>query len=154
MKTRILIAMLATLLLTPLAWAQAGASDPHIAKALELRDKAVAAYGTGDYDGSAELARRAKAELSLARSATPLPAAYKVRLLPEDRDCLYKIASYPFVYGDGARWPLLYKANKATLRHPENADLLLPGELLVIPSLAGEPRSGAWDPKTAYPGLD
>jgi nucleoid-associated protein YgaU len=153
MKTRILIGILAAVLLSPLASAQAGAADPHFAKAVELRDQATSAYNMGEYDAATGLARQAKAELALARSAAVLPSSYTVRLIPGDRDCLSKIAGYPFVYGDRARWAMLYEANKGTLKHPEDADILLPGEVLIIPSIAGEARNGAWEAGKTYPSL-
>jgi nucleoid-associated protein YgaU len=153
MKTRILIGILAAFLLSPLASAQVANSDPHLAKAIELRGQAVSAYGAGDYDRATDLAKKAKAELGLVSATSPLPASYTVRLIPADRDCLSKIASYPFVYGDRKEWVRLYRANKGTLKHPENADILLPGEVLVIPSLAGETREGEWNPDAKYPGL-
>jgi hypothetical protein len=154
MKTRILIAMLAAILLSPLASAQSSGSDPHLAKAVELRAQAGAAYDAGDYDTAAELARRAKAELGLVKAGrAPLPSSYTVRLIPGDRDCLSKIAGYSFVYGDREAWVRLYDANKDTLKHPENADLILPGEIILIPSISGENRSGEWDPKTEYPSV-
>jgi nucleoid-associated protein YgaU len=154
MKTRILFGILAAFLLAPLASAQAPSSDPHVARAIELRGQAVSAYDAGDYDAATELARKAKAELALAVGAlSPLPASYTVRLIPADRDCLSKIAGYSFVYGDRGEWVRLYRANKATLKHPENADILLPGEVLVIPSVAGEARAGEWNPEAKYPEL-
>jgi hypothetical protein len=163
-------ALLAATLFSPALSAQAAiASDPHLAKALELRGEALSAYDLGDYDAAAELAARAKAELALiaapisptqpaqpaqpatvAQGLAPLPAAYTVRRIPEDRDCLSKIAGYPFVYGDRSKWKELYRANKGTLLHPENADILLPDELLIIPSIAGEKREGAYDPSFEY----
>ena len=159
MKTRILTSLLAALLFSPIASAQVAsaqpaATDPHMAKALELRSQADAAYGAGDYDGAVDLARRAKAELALLAGTAILPSTYTVRLIPGDRDCLSKIAGYPFVYGDRSRWKTLYGANKGTLKHPEDADILLPGEVLVIPSLAGEARSGAWEAGKKYPKVD
>jgi nucleoid-associated protein YgaU len=154
MKTRILIAMLAAILLSPLASAQTASDDPHLAKAIELRGQAVAAYDAGDYDTAAELARKAKAELGLVKAGrAPLPASYTVRLLPGDRDCLSKIAGYSFVYGDREEWVRLYRANKDTLKHPEDADLILPGEVILIPSIYGENRSGEWDPEAEYPSV-
>jgi nucleoid-associated protein YgaU len=154
MKTRILIGILAAILLSPQASAQSASPDPHMAKALELRATAESAYGAGDYDSSAELARQAKRELALIEGPTVLPFFYTVRLIPEDRDSLSKIAGYPFVYGDRAQWKLLYGANKERLKHPENADILLPGEVLVIPSIAGEIRGGAWEPGKEYKSID
>lgn len=152
MHTKVLFCLLSALLLAPVVHAEsaAGVTDPHLAKAVELRVEAKQAYGTGDYDTAAELARQAKAELALFQGnqaktgKATLPASYTVRLIPTDRDCLSKIAGYPFVYGDRSQWVELYRANKATLKHPENADIILPGEVLVIPSLAGEKRQGEW----------
>lgn len=158
MKTKLLLCILAVIILAPIAQAQSAsaAEDPHIARAKELRTQAAAAYGLGDYDTAAELARQAKAELGLvqARSAmAALPATFRVRLIAADRDCLSKIAAYPFVYGDGESWVYLYKANKSTLKHPENADLILPGEVLVIPSIAGEKRQGEFKEGIEYPNF-
>jgi nucleoid-associated protein YgaU len=158
MKTKLLLCILAVIILAPIAQAQSAdaAGDPHIAKAKELRTQAVAAYALGDYDTAAELARQAKAELGLVQEASAnaaLPATLTVRLIESDRDCLSKIAAFPFVYGDGESWVYLYKANKATLKHPENADLILPGEVLLIPSIAGERREGEFKEGVAYPNF-
>lgn len=158
MRMKILLfCLLSAFLLTPASWAQdASAADPHLAAAIELRAQARDAYGAGDYDRATELARKAKAELGLVAELSKkgaLPASYTVRLIPSDRDCLSKIAGYPFVYGDRSQWVLLYKANKATLKHPEDADILLPGEVIVIPSLAGESRSGVWEEGSQYPSV-
>ena len=71
-------------------------------------------------------------------------AAYKVRLIPEDRDCLWNIAGYDFVYGDPWKWKLIYEANKDKLPQPENPRLILPDMILTIPSADGEARSGTW----------
>ncbi len=71
-------------------------------------------------------------------------AAYTVRLIPENRDCLWNIAGYDFVYGDPWKWKLIYEANKAVLPDPANPRLILPGMVLTIPSADGEKRSGTW----------
>ena len=166
--------LLAAMLLAPMAGAEETTRDPHLAKAIELRGQAISAYNSGDYDAAALLARLAKAELALIKTvvpaaktesappvvevtelptATPLPASYTVRLIPGDRDCLSKIADYPFVYGDRSKWTELYKANKGSLKHPENADIILPGEVIFIPSIAGEIREGSWEEKQLYPSF-
>ena len=75
-----------------------------------------------------------------------LPAAYRVRLIESQRDCLWRIAEYPFVYGDPWKWRLLYEANKDQLPDPNNPDLILPGTVLTIPSASGEVRQGTWVP--------
>ncbi len=135
------------------AGAQAS-SDPHFLKAKDLRAQAQTSYDKGDYDGAAILADRARAELKLiARAGPELPATYTVRLIPADRDCLYKIAGYSFVYSDSDKWTVLYKANKAKLSQPNNPDLILPDIVLDIPSIAGEKRSGAYDSNQSYPAF-
>jgi nucleoid-associated protein YgaU len=145
--------LLLAILLSPCA-AQSAADDPHYAKAVQLRAEAESAFGSGDYDGAAELARAAKAELALYAGAfAALPASYTVRLVPADRDSLSKIAGLSFVYNDRNRWRDLYLANKDSLKHPEDEDLILPGEVLAIPSIAGERRSGEYDPAKRYPAF-
>ena len=76
-----------------------------------------------------------------------LPAAYEVRLMESARDCFWRIAGYPFVYGDPWKWRVLYEANKDKLPDPANPDLIMPGTLLTIPSISGEKREGTWIPE-------
>ena len=73
------------------------------------------------------------------------PGAYRVRLIPDKRDCLWRIAGYDFVYGDPWKWRLLYDANKDIFPDPDNPRLILPGMVLTIPSIEGESRFGTWD---------
>ena len=80
-----------------------------------------------------------------------LPKYYVVRLIPANRDCLWKIAGYSFVYNDPTKWKILYEANKNKLPIPDNPDLILPEMIIEIPSLAGEIREGTYDPKQSYP---
>jgi nucleoid-associated protein YgaU len=81
------------------------------------------------------------------------PQYYTVRLIPTRRDCFWRIAEYPFVYNDPWKWKLLYEANKSLLPNPANPDLIEPGQVFEIPSLAGEKREGTWDPNVTYPPL-
>ncbi len=113
-------------------------------------DKAVAAYSGQDYREAATRARDVLDALTLVEAASPLPATYKVRLIPAFRDCLWVIAGYPFVYNDPFQWTKLYEANKKSLVDPEDPNLILPGMVLKIPSLSGEERKGAWDPSATY----
>ena len=69
-------------------------------------------------------------------------ATYRVKDNPAKRDCLWRIAGYDFIYGDPTKWRHIYEANKSTLRDPNNPRLIYPGQVLTIPSLAGEVRSG------------
>ncbi len=43
---------------------------------------------------------------------------------------LWKIASYPEIYGSGAKWPLIFRANKDKIKDP---DLIYPNQVLEIP---------------------
>lgn len=75
------------------------------------------------------------------------PMQYTVRLIPERRDCLYRISAYQEIYNDPAQWPTLYRANKGQIdggfeRYQRNVeepkysraeDLIFPGQVLDIP---------------------
>ncbi len=82
------------------------------------------------------------------------PRYYKVQLIPNKRDCLWRIAEKDFVYGDGFKWPVLFRANKNRLKFPDNPNLIYPWKIVEIPSLKGEKRKGLYDPKKKYPKFD
>jgi nucleoid-associated protein YgaU len=110
-----------------------------------------AAYGSGDYETAIERADSCLATLlAIKGKDNAWPAIYVVRLIPERRDCLWRIAEYPFIYNDARKWPAIYDYNKKTFRDPGNPNLIYPGQKLVIPSLAGETRSGTYDPAKKY----
>lgn len=111
------------------------------------------AYSAADYERAKKLADQAFDTLSAIKEFAPLPATYKVRLIPERRDCLWRIAEYPFVYNNPLKWPVLYEANKKTFKDPSNPHLIFPGQIIKIPSIKGEERSGEWDPKKTYKPL-
>ena len=113
-------------------------------------DSAKAALKADDFKGASDKARAALVTLSSIREFAPLPAQYVVRLIPERRDCLWRIAEYPFIYNNPLKWPVLYEANKKTFRDPSNPNLIYPNQVLVVPSIKGETRSGTWDPKKTY----
>jgi hypothetical protein len=75
-----------------------------------------------------------------------LPKQYTVRTWRVERDCLWTIAGYPWVYGDPWKWRELYNANKDRMPEPANPDLIVPGMVLDIPSIGGENRQGIWNP--------
>jgi len=81
----------------------------------------------------------------LAGIAPTLPAQFLVRTWAGTRDCLWNIAALPEVFGDATRWPLLYQANRGRMPRPGDPDLILPGMILDIPSIAGEIRYGLMD---------
>ena len=82
--------------------------------------------------------------------ATGLPAQYTVRTWTGNRDCLWNIAGYSWVYGDPNRWRTLYEANRSRLPDPNNPNLIEPGFVLDIPSIRGETRQGMWEPGRVY----
>lgn len=121
---------------------------------------AVAEYEARRYAESTEASRktldllkdfvpvRTAAPAPAAATAAPtLPAYYVVRLIPSRRDSFWRIAEYPFVYGDPWKWKVLYEANRHKLPQPNNPDLILPGMVIEIPSIKGELRSGTWSEK-------
>jgi nucleoid-associated protein YgaU len=79
-----------------------------------------------------------------------LPAQYTVRPWTSTGDCFSAIAGWSWVYGNVHQWRKLYEANKSKLPNPDNPHLIVPGMILDIPSLEGEPRSGMWDPTVKY----
>ncbi len=109
-----------------------------------------AAYAGEDYGLARRKADAALTALANVSEVLPWPAVYVVRLIPERRDCLWRIAEYPFIYNDPSKWPVIYEANKKTFRDPGNPNLIFPGQKLVIPSIAGEERRGTFDPKLSY----
>lgn len=45
-------------------------------------------------------------------------------------ECLWKIAGYPEVYNNAAKWPMIYRANKDKIKDP---DLIYPNQVFQIP---------------------
>ena len=131
----------------PLTWPKEyGAAQGELSAAL-------ASYDKEDFKGALDHANGVLAALASVTETLPLPATYTVRLIPERRDCLWRIAEYPFIYNNPLKWPVIYEANKKTFRDPSNPNLIFPGQVLVIPSIAGETRAGAWDPSKTYTPL-
>jgi hypothetical protein len=83
-----------------------------------------------------------------AAAVSDKPNSYTVKSTHDNRECLYRISGYDFVFGDPAKWPYLYRANQSIIdkgfRHYKNlkkdgarysraADLIYPGQVLDIP---------------------
>jgi len=88
----------------------------------------------------------ARVDTGTTTTSTARPRQYTVRTWIVERDCLWNIAGYPWVYGDPWKWTILYEANKARMPDPNNPDLIEPGMILEIPNLEGENRQGMWRP--------
>ncbi len=81
---------------------------------------------------------------------TVLPMYYTVVQRTPLTDALWRIAGYSFIYNDPIQWYRIYQANRNVLRDPNNPDLILPGQVLTIPSMNGEERAGTYDPNMEY----
>ncbi|WP_297207179.1 hypothetical protein [uncultured Brachyspira sp.] len=81
---------------------------------------------------------------------TVLPMYYVVVQRTPLTDALWRIAGYSYIYNDPIQWYRLYQANRNVLRDPNNPDLILPGQILTIPSMNGEERAGTYDPTLEY----
>ncbi len=133
----------------PEVWTQATASFAIAGKTFDSAEyEASAAASRNVVDLLSKVQPELKTTTALARppELKALPASYEVRLIESSRDCFWRIAGYPFIYGDPWKWRVLYEANKHKLPDPANPDLIEPGIILDIPALAGEKRAGAWVP--------
>ena len=85
---------------------------------------------------------------------TVLPMYYVVVQRTPLTDALWRISGYSFIYNNPIQWYRLYQANRNILRDPNNPDLILPGQILTIPSMNGEQREGTYDPTLEYVTYD
>ena len=69
----------------------------------------------------------------------------------EPADCFWRIAEYPFVYGDPRKWKLLYEANKGLLSDPANPDLIERGAGVRDPEPRGREARGHLGPGKEVP---
>lgn len=113
----------------------------------KLYDMASNLYSEGEYTESYPIALKAYEtfqQIKYIKSITILPAAYLVKDIPGDEDCLWKIAEYDFIFGDALQWKHIYEANRDILPQIDNPDLIIAGLVLQIPSINGEKRAGTW----------
>ena len=96
------------------------------------------------YEESLEKSQKVIELLKGVKGGKVLPAFYEVVLNEARRDCLWRIAGFDFVYGDPYKWTELYEANKDSMPEKDNPDLIVPGQLLKIPSIKGEVREGTY----------
>ena len=100
-----------------------------LSKAIDYINKAKEAYYNEDYDMAIQYATIAK-KLADSYRGTGIKTHYTVRLIPDKRDCLWRIAEYSFIYKDpfcGRIW----KTNKRDLKSRPN----LSGQIFVIPEV-------------------
>jgi len=75
-------------------------------------------------------------------AAPVLAAQYRVKTWNGVKDCLWNIAAKKEIYGDPFKWRIIYNANRNKFPIPGNPNVVDPGTLLDIPSIAGEYRAG------------
>jgi HEPN domain-containing protein len=140
-----------------LEWARSLDADtryPEIFTAAgEELDSAKASFIAEEYDDAVMYAEGSIAFLEGIKGAQILPARYTVILNPKLRDCLWRIAGLPGIYNDPFLWEKLYAANRKNLADPNNPDLILPGQVINVPSVFGEKREGMYDPDAEYEPL-
>ena len=114
-------------------------------QAEETFEEAMNHRSNEEWDPAKEAALEVIAILSGIPDAPVLAAQYLVRTWNSVKDCLWNIAAKKEIYGDPWRWRVIYNANKHKLPNPNNPNLVEPGTLLDIPSIAGEFRAGILD---------
>ena len=118
--------------------------------ATQFYEEAESLFEDEEYEDSIQASRNVISALQAVRAVSPSdqvkPRYYIVRLIPERRDCFWRIAGYEFIYDNPWEWRRIYEANRDKIPNPENPDLIEPGTVLYIPSIDGETRQGTWQP--------
>ena len=98
-------------------------------RAKELWQLGVAERNGGDYRRAAGYFQQAHRYRD-AYAALAVMTTYTVRLVPERRESLWRIAEYDFIYGNAWLWPKIWHRNRKLIQDP---DLIFPGWQLYIP---------------------
>lgn len=83
----------------------------------------------GNYGKALDYFNEAQRYIDIYKSYA-VKGVYTVRLIPDRRDCLWRIAEYKDIYGDPYKWPNIWRRNRKLIQNP---DLIYPGWQLVIP---------------------
>ena len=98
-------------------------------QAKELWRQGVAQRNAGDDRRAATYFEQARRYRD-AYAALAVMTTYTVRLIPERRESLWRIAEYDFIYGNPWLWPRIWHRNRKLVQDP---DLIFPGWQLYIP---------------------
>ena len=98
-------------------------------RAKELWQLGVAERNAGDYQRATGYFQQAQRYRD-AYAALAVMTTYTVRLIPERRESLWRIAEYDFIYGNPRLWPKIWHRNRKLIQDP---DLIFPGWQLYIP---------------------
>jgi nucleoid-associated protein YgaU len=101
-------------------------------QAKQFWQQGVQEWDNGNYGVAEEYFNESRrlVEVYKTQAVNPDYPVYVVRLIPERRDCLWRIAEYNFIYGNPYLWPKIWRRNRKLIQHP---DLIYPGWKLVIP---------------------
>ena len=97
--------------------------------AKELWRLGVDRRNAGEYRGAVVYFERAQ-RYGAAFAEFAVTQIYTVRLIPERRESLWRIAEYDFIYGNPWLWPKIWHRNRKLIQNP---DLIFPGWQLYIP---------------------
>ncbi len=100
-------------------------------KAQGLWTEGVVAFDDEKYGQSISLFEDARRYLERYKFYVVL-GIHTVRLIPERRESLWRIAEYPQWYDDPFLWPRIWRRNRDLIQNP---DLIYPGWQLIIPAI-------------------
>jgi len=108
------------------------AEENLLEQAKELWKQGVKEWDANNFDLAEEYFRESRklVEAYKTQAVNPDYPIYVVRLIPERRDCLWRIAEYNYIYSNPYLWPKIWRRNRKLIQHP---DLIYPGWKLVIP---------------------
>lgn len=108
------------------------AEENLLEQAKQLWRQGVREWDDANYGVAEEYFQEARrlTEIYSTQAVNPDYPVYVVRLIPERRDCLWRIAEYDYIYGNPYLWPRIWRRNRKLIQHP---DLIYPGWKLVIP---------------------
>ena len=108
------------------------AEEDLLEQAKNLWQQGVLEWNQGNYGAAEDYFHEARrlAEAYTVQAVDSEYPVYVVRLIPERRDCLWRIAEYDFIYGNPYLWPKIWRRNRKLIQHP---DLIYPGWKLIIP---------------------
>ncbi|HET6487608.1 MAG TPA: chitobiase/beta-hexosaminidase C-terminal domain-containing protein, partial [Spirochaetia bacterium] len=98
-------------------------------QARDLWSQGLKAKADGDYVQAQQYFNEALRYIAVYKSYA-VKGVYTVRLIPDRRDCLWRISEYKEIYGDPYLWPVIWRRNRKLIQNP---DLIYPGWQLVIP---------------------
>jgi nucleoid-associated protein YgaU len=98
-------------------------------QARDLWSQGLKEKAAGNYAKALDYFNEAQRYIDIYKSFA-VKGVYTVRLIPDRRDCLWRIAEYGDIYGDPYKWPNIWRRNRKLIQNP---DLIYPGWQLVIP---------------------